>query len=212
MKSIAKAFPYAVTNAELAKRVIGRLQPYGYGSNTLYSTSLCSDEVNRPLEETLYTLFGEHFNMGGLAGFPFAGVTGFGAMASHIPDGGSCLVVYGPHVGVNKEGAVGTVNRRGKGKSGTCCGSAVAASKYVQAVYEGKAEPVGPPADASDAQQNYVATSLLPYAERIFTASDPMAELPYAIFQPIDEMMLKIIKKGASKVPGDGKIALLGVS
>ena len=70
------------------KKVYKRLRPWGYGPDTLYATSLCSDEVNRPLEETFYGVYGEHFNMGGLAGFPFAGVTGFGAMASHVPDGG----------------------------------------------------------------------------------------------------------------------------
>jgi hypothetical protein len=35
-----------------------------------------------------------------IAGFPFTGNTGFGAMAAHIPDDGYCLIVYGPHVGV----------------------------------------------------------------------------------------------------------------
>jgi hypothetical protein len=34
----------------------------------------------------LVDAFGHHFNLGGLAGFPFAGVTGFGAMAHPIPD------------------------------------------------------------------------------------------------------------------------------
>ena len=58
--------------------------------------------------------------MGGLAGFPFGGVTGFGAMAHHIPDNGSCLVVYGPHVGIDSRGIVGTVERRGRKHGGAC--------------------------------------------------------------------------------------------
>lgn len=212
VKKIATAFPDAVTNAELNRKVGRALRPYGYGKDTLYATSLCSDEVNRPLEEALYDLFGEHFNMGGLAGFPFAGVTGFGAMASHIPDGGSCLLVYAPHVGVNIEGKVGTVNRRGVGKTSTCCGSAVAASRYITAVYNGNAEPVPLPTDSVDAQQNYVAAALLPYAERVVNAADPMVELPYVTFEPIDDMMIKIVKKAGKGVKGNGKIAMLGVS
>lgn len=147
--------------------------------------------------------------MGGLAGFPFAGVTGFGAMASHIPDGGSCLLVYGPHVGVDSDGNVGKVDRKGKSKSGSCCGSAVAASKYITAVYLGNAEKVGPPMDSVDAQQNYVSSLLLPFGERVATAPDPMVELPFATYEPIDGMMERIVKKSAGKVP-NGKVALLG--
>lgn len=210
MRKIAKVFPESVTNSDLITKVTRALKPYQYDSTTLVAFSLCSDEVNRSLEEIFNGWYGEHFNMGGLAGFPFAGVTGFGAMASHIPDGGSCLVVYGPHVGVDSDGIVGKVDRKGKSKSGSCCGSAVAASKYIVGVYKGEMEKVGPPADPVDAQQNFVSAALLPYGERIATASNPMVELPFAAYEPIDKMMLNIVKKGGSKVGGNGKIAMLG--
>lgn len=191
------------------KKVTRALAKYNYDGAALVAFSLCSDEVNRPLEDTFYGWFGEHFNMGGLAGFPFAGVTGFGAMAAHIPDGGSCLLVYGPHVGIDSDGNVGKINRKGKGKSGSCCGSAVAASKYITAVYEGTAEKVGPPADSVDAQQNYVSAALLPYGEAVAKAKDPMVELPFSTYEPIDAMMQKIIAK-AGKGVKEGKIAMLG--
>lgn len=203
---MAKAFPNASTNAELIMKVTRALDRYGYNEKTLVGFSLCSDEVNRPLEDTFYGWYGEHFNMGGLAGFPFAGVTGFGAMASHIPDDGSCLLVYGPHVGIDSAGTVGKVDRKGKSKTSTCCGSAVAASRYITAVYKGEAEQVGPPTDSVDAQQNYVAAALLPFGERIATAPEPMVELPFATFEPIDDMMQRIVKK----VKVGGKIAMLG--
>ena len=82
---ISTAFPYALTNTELVDKIKNMLSDYGYGKSTLVATSLCCDEVNRPLEEDLQDAFGEHFNLGGLAGFPFGGVTGFGAFAHHIP-------------------------------------------------------------------------------------------------------------------------------
>lgn len=152
----------------------------------------------------------ETFSLGGLAGFPFSGVTGFGAFAHHVPDGGSCLIVYGPHVGIDKDGRVGTVNRRGRDKGGACCGSAVAASGYVTKVLKGEAEKQGPPSDPNDFQQMYVGSLLLPYAERLSKATDPMVELPYATYEPLDDLMGKILEKGASQVEGDGKIAVLG--
>ena len=202
-------FPNAVTNAELVTKVTRALNKYGYDANALVAFSLCSDEVNRPLEDVFYGWYGEHFNMGGLAGFPFAGVTGFGAMASHIPDGGSCLLVYGPHVGIDSNGNVGKVDRKGKSKSGSCCGSAVAASSYITSVYLGNAEKVAPPTDFVDAQQNYVASMLLPYGERVTKAADPMVELPFVTFEPVDAMMQRIVQKAGGKV-GGGKIAMLG--
>jgi hypothetical protein len=173
------------------------------------ATSLCCDEVNRPLEDELHKSFGDHFNMGGLAGFPFGGVTSFGAMAHHIPDGGSCLVVYGPHVGIDSSGKVGTVDRRGRNKGGSCCGSAVAAAMYVNSVMKG-GEKAKMPTDALDAQQVYVGAALLPHGERLEEANEPMAELPHAMFEAQDELMQKIIARGCQEVAGRGKIAVLG--
>jgi hypothetical protein len=172
---------------------------------------LCSDEVNRPLEESLYGYFGSHFTLGGLAGFPFGGLSGFMAMTSHIPDHGSCLVVYGPHVGISADGQIGQLQRRGQRQLGTCCGSAIAAARYATAVYRGDAAPVrSTVVTALDAQQSYVASSLLPYAAQIDQALDPMVELPYALFQPMDDMMLQIISR--ADVDSNTRIAMLGVS
>ena len=53
---------------------------------------LHSDELARNLEDDLNKVYGHNFNLGGLSGFPFAGNTGFGAMSSHVPDDGFCLL------------------------------------------------------------------------------------------------------------------------
>jgi hypothetical protein len=100
-------FPGALTNTQLISKIQNELTPHGYTpSNTLVATSLCCDEVNRALDKDLASLYGDNFSMGGLAGFPFGGITSFGAMAHHIPTNGSCLVVYGPHVGVDSDGVL----------------------------------------------------------------------------------------------------------
>ena len=52
-------------------------------------------------------------------------------MAHHIPDGGSCLVVYGSCVRVDSNGKVRTVDECGRFQGGLCCGSAVAAARSV---------------------------------------------------------------------------------
>lgn len=210
---IAMAFPGALTNAELMKRVSERLAPYGYGKSTLVATSLCCDEVNRPLEKALAKQYDEPFVMGGLAGFPFGGITSFGAMAHHIPDGGSCLAVYGPHVGIDSFGTIGTVNRRGRAKGGACCGSAAAALGNVRkGAMVPKAGAAGSPPmiDSLDAQQAYVNAQLLPYGERLLMAADQNIELPYALYDAQKQMMDGIVAKGASAMEGNGYIAMMG--
>jgi len=211
---IASSFKGALDNDALLKVISGVLSNYGYGAkNTLVATSLCCDEVNRPLEKALASAYDEPFVMGGLAGFPFGGVTSFGAMAHHIPDGGSCLVVFGPHVGVDEYGTVGTVNRRGRAKGGACCGSAAAALGKIR---KGAMVPAGetpttlPATDSLDAQQAYVDAQLAPYGPRLLNADDRNVELPFALYEAQKAMMDSIVAKGASALEGDGNIALLG--
>jgi hypothetical protein len=209
--TISVAFPNALPNDVLVKKVSSALIKYGYGKNTLLSSSLCCDELARPLEKDFQRAYGEHFSMGGLAGFAFGGVTGFRAMAQHIPDGGSCLVVYGPHVGVDSQGNVGAVERRGRVKGGSCCGSAAAACAYVTQVHNGESKKEDAPTVCLDAQQAFVGSMLLPYAKRLIEAKEQIqVELPMALFEAQKELMSSIIKKGAGAVAGQGKIALVG--
>ena len=211
---IEEVFPGAISSQDLSARIKQILNKHGYSdSNTLLATSLCCDEVNRELEDDLTSIYDYNFSMGGLAGFAFGGVTSFGAMAHHIPHGqgrGSCLVVYGPHVGVDKDGKVGKVNRRGRWHgSGACCGSAAAAAGYCQAVQAG-ATPNSYPTDPIDAQQTFVGNMLLPHADRLSSAEDADVELPLALFDVQDDFMKKIVSKGCGEVANEGKIALLG--
>lgn len=213
---IAVSFPGAKTNDALLKYIGSQLAGLGYGTkNTLVATSLCCDEVNRPLENALAKAYDEPFVMGGLAGFPFGGITSFGAMAHHIPDDGNCLIVYGPHVGVDSFGTVGAINRRGRAKPGACCGSAAAAlgklrkGSMVPAADGGATPP--PPTDSLDAQQMYVDASLLPFGERLLNSDDRKVTLPFVLYEAQKKMMDGIIAKAGSAVEGDHKqIAVLG--
>lgn len=198
-------------NEQLVSKVSEKLISKGFTpSNTLLATSLCCDELARPLEAAFGTPYGQNFSMGGLAGFPFGGLTSFGAMAAHIPDGGHCLVVYGPHVGVDSKGQVGTVERVGRLHGGACCGSACAACNHVLSL---RANPQEGGTDAApdviDAQQAMVGDLLAPHADRLANAEDTMVELPYALLDAQQDMMESIITKGAGNVT-DGHIAVIG--
>lgn len=77
-----------MTSFYLASKIKSALAAAGYEeSTTLLATSLCCDEVNRELDGQMTNIYGDNFSMGGLAGFPFGGITSFGAMAHHIPTG-----------------------------------------------------------------------------------------------------------------------------
>lgn len=208
-EKVKAKFAGAMSNRELEPAVVEILSGKGYdGENTLLATSLCCDELARRLEDDFVKVYGNNFNLGGLSGFPFAGNTGFGAMAAHIPDDGFCLVVYGPHVGVAKDGTVGKVERAGIELVDNCCGSAIAASNYLSGITQGGATISTNIQSFTDFQQNAVQELILPHGKRLADAEDRMAELPYALYDSQDLLVRSIVKAGAA---GTKKgLALLG--
>ena len=204
------SFPGAISNQDLVTTSVRLLSTKGYdGENTLLATSLCCDELARQLEDDFNGIYGNNFNLGGLAGFPFAGKTGFGAMAAHIPDDGYCLIVYGPHVGVAADGTVGKVERSGIALVDTCCGSAVAAAGYVESIMSGTKEITTAIQVFKDFQQQGVQELILPHGKRLAEADNKMVELPYALYESQDVLLTEIvqdlstsIKRGLSMLGG----------
>ena len=67
-----------------------------------------------------------------LSGLPFAGKSGFGAYLHHVPDEGKLLILFAPHVGIDEEGRVGSLQRDGQAAISTACGAAIGAYKELQ--------------------------------------------------------------------------------
>jgi Limiting CO2-inducible proteins B/C beta carbonyic anhydrases len=210
ISKVVQTYPKAIPNDELVQKTVSLLQPYGFGETTLFCSSICSDELARQLETDFGKVYGDHFSLGGLSGFAFGGVTGFTAMASHIPNNGSCLIVYGPHIGIDSDGIIGRAHRRGRDITDTCCGSATAAAAFVAGVRAGRDIDSGFPTDVLDAEQSFVAKTLLPYGERLEKSSKPVVELPLVLFDAQYKLIQRIVAAKCSQVAGDGKIALLG--
>lgn len=194
-------FPGALNNKELATRVVGLLEEKGFTpDNTLLATSVCADELARELEDEFVDVYGTNFNLGGLSGFPFAGNTGWGAMSAHVPDNGYCLTIHGPHVGITKDGVIGKVERSGIALVDSCCGSAIAASRYLQAITDGSAN-INPKIQSfSDFQQGAVQELILPFGQRLARAENRMRELPYALYDSQEVMVNDIINTGKAKI------------
>jgi len=223
-RQVTLAFPDAVRTDELIDRIAYVLEQSADFSRdkTLVATSFCSDEVNRPFEQALAEPFtGTYFSMGGLAGFPFGGVTGLEAMAHHIPEEekGSCLIVFGPHVGIDQNGNIGSLNRQGQGGiSSACCGSARAAYSNMNRMATKSRGHGSSPYDSTrrvvdpiDFEQALVIDLLQPYATSLHQSTQPMIQLPRCAYEAQMKMMNRIMATASPDIANSvGRIALLG--
>lgn len=162
-------------------------------------------------------IYGNNFNLGGLSGFPFAGTTGFGAMAAHIPDSGYCLLIHGPHAGICQNGQIGKVERQGIALVDNCCGSAIAASNYVRGITHGGSNIEVKLQQFNDFQQGAVQELILPFGKRLSDAESNtsegacngrMRELPYALYDSQEMLVQDIIRRGSGGIKNG--LALLG--
>ncbi|WP_435353613.1 hypothetical protein [Emticicia sp. SJ17W-69] len=188
---IRKYYPNAITTIDGVNKLIDfvegvlDLEP----SQIMLADSICSDDVNSIQYPARTQEFLGPFKMGGLDGFPFTGLTGMGAFASHVPDEGAVFIYYGPHIGVSKNGAIGEIHRFGQSKNSGCCGAAKGAlNKLVNnLVEEGNITEM-------DYQMNTIEQILLKEKQRIITAEIPIKEATEVIYEAIDKRILELAK------------------
>ena len=121
-------------------------------------------------------------------------------MSAHIPDDGYCLMIYGPHVGIAQDGTIGKVERSGIQLLDNCCGSAIAASNYLQGITDGGATLTTKIQSFTDFQQGAVRELILPHGKRLGDADNRMHELPYALFDSQDLLVKDIVGTGAAGI------------
>jgi hypothetical protein len=112
---VRKFFPKAMRSEDVGDGVKSICNKIGLNEkNTLFGHSVCPDEINHEegnITREIHNCFGRMFSLGGLAGLPFTGLTGFGAYAAHVPDNGHMFVLFAPHCGVSREGLCGYYQR-----------------------------------------------------------------------------------------------------
>jgi hypothetical protein len=143
----AKIFPTAILSGDADATIARTLAQRGFtATNTLFAHSVCSDEVNHKdeqLVDLMLARWGEGFSLGGLAGLPFAGKSGFRAYLHHVPDKGKLLIMFAPHVGIDSEGRIGALQREGQSAISKACGAAIGAFKAIGAQNAARAELSG---------------------------------------------------------------------
>lgn len=191
LEIIRKYYPNAVTLIDSINRAIDyyeevlELEP----SKIMFADSICSDDVNSIQYPSRALEFLGPFKMGGLNGFPFTGLTGMKAFASHVPDDGAVLIYYGPHIGITKNGIIGEINRIGQSKNSNCCGAAKGAlSKLLNN------EIVDKEITDLDYQMNVLEQILFNQKSRIINAEIPIFEATEVIFEAIDKRINELVE------------------
>ena len=154
----------------------------------MLADSICSDDVNSIQYPARAHEFLGPFKMGGLDGFPFTGLTGMGAFASHVPDEGAVFVYYGPHIGITKKGAIGEIHRLGQSHNTGCCGAAKGALGKLM-----NNEILPGQVSEMDYQMNTIEQILLRQKERILSAEIPIKEATEVIFEAIDQRIEELV-------------------
>lgn len=157
---------------------------------TILGTSVCSDEIVRTATNFRDYLDNESpFSLGGLGGFPFTGITGFIAFSGHIPDNGFAIIEYGPHIGVSKNGSVGSVKRSGQASETTCCG---ALKVSVNKLKDEKSVTADPDLDY---QQWKLETAISQNKDAVVSSEDPLVAATDIMYESIDERIKHLLKE-----------------
>lgn len=127
MDVLLSSFPNALREEEFIKRSYSILEQVGFKSeNTIACVCCCRDEISQTLPLLIRDFWGEAFNLAGLGGLFSAGRTGVQACLHHSPyEAGKERYVFYimPHIGIDKEGNWGKVNRKGQQLASTSCGA-----------------------------------------------------------------------------------------
>ncbi len=188
---VRKWYPRARTSVDTVNRLLDTidrvlgLKPH----QLMHADSLCCDDVNaiqyppRALE-----MLGP-FHLGGLDGYPFAGITGMNAFAHHVPEDGAVIIFYAPHIGVTKQGALGEISRIGQGAPSACCGAAKGALEKLK-----RNEIIVGNISSLDFQMNTIEQIFLSHKQRILRADHPLFEATEVMYEAIDDRIEVLVK------------------
>lgn len=192
LTTVRKFYPKANTTEIMVNGMLNLIEKdFGLQPHQLmHADSLCCDDVNAiQYPERAHQMLGP-FKLGGLDGYPFAGLTGMGAFAHHVPEDGAIVIFYAPHIGVTKEGIIGEINRYGQSVNSSCCGAAKAGLAKLKA---GKIEKYHITKD--DYQQNTIEQILLNEKDRILNSENQIFEATEVIYEAIDQQISFLISK-----------------
>ncbi|NBA85739.1 hypothetical protein GVN16_08215 [Emticicia sp. CRIBPO] len=192
IETVRKFYPNAETTIDTVNKFLDVVEHLlGYKTHQLmHADSMCCDDVNSiQYPPRAYEMLGP-FSMGGLNGFPFAGITGMNAFAHHVPEDGAVVVFYAPHIGITHDGKIGEISRIGQSANSACCGAARGALAKLLAneIVEGHMSDM-------DYQMNTIEQIFLRQADRIIRAENQVFEATEVMYEAIDERIQELVAK-----------------
>lgn len=206
MPDIKSFYPKAEKGDDYTSRTVKKLKDdHGFDiEKTILATSVCSDEIIRSATNFRdYVSLNTPFQLGGLAGFPFTGLTGFAAFASHVPDDGCAIFLYGPHIGISGSNELGRVIRTGQLLESTCCGALMGAVKSFESDGNSGPDP------EFDYQQWKLTEQLKTEKEKILNSDNALISATDVMFGRISDRIKKLLEKSEHHFEGN-KVALMG--
>lgn len=192
LETVRKWYPNAMTTVDTVNRLLDVIEEkLGLKPNQLmHADSMCCDDVNAiQYPPRAYEMLGP-FKMGGLNGFPFAGVTGMNAFAHHVPEDGAVVVFYAPHIGITNDGTIGEIHRIGQSANSACCGAAKGALGKLM-----KGEITSGIMTDMDYQMNTIEQIFLKQSDRIKSADSPIFEATEVMYEAINQRMEELVSK-----------------
>jgi Limiting CO2-inducible proteins B/C beta carbonyic anhydrases len=152
----------------------------------LLGQSSCMDDVINTK-----TPFANHdvkgpFNLGGLAGLPFTGITGYNSFSHHVPEGGAALIFVGSHIGYSRKAGWGKIEREGQHEPSSCCGAIAQALEKLKK--PGAIRKMIPHGD--DYQEEVVEQLALQHKKEILNSKDPLITFTKLIYQESEKRIL----------------------
>lgn len=192
LRTVRKSYPGAYATEVAMDRLLDVVEKeLGLKAEQLmYADSICCDDVNIiQYPERAYEMLGP-FKMGGLSGFPFAGITGMNAFANHVPVDGAVVIFYAPHIGITKDGQIGEIHRIGQIVNSPCCGAAKGALDKLL-----RNEILQDDVTALDYQMNAIEQIFLRQEKRIKKAENPLFEATEVLYEAIEQRINILISR-----------------
>lgn len=192
LEAVHQWYPTARTTEDTVNKLLDVIEEsLGLQPNQLmHADSMCCDDVNTiQYPPRAYEMLGP-FHLGGLDGFPFAGITGMNAFAHHVPEDGAVIIFYAPHIGITKDGNIGEISRIGQTGNSACCGAAKGALGKLLAgqIIEGDVTSL-------DFQMNTIEQIFLHHKSRILNAENQIFEATEVMYEAIDERIEVLVKQ-----------------
>lgn len=192
IESVRKWYPRALTSVDTVNRLLDTIEEHLAlkPHQLMHADSMCCDDVNAiQYPPRAYEMLGP-FKMGGLNGFPFAGITGMNAFAHHVPEDGAVIIFYAPHIGITRDGTIGEISRIGQNSNSACCGAAKGALNKLlnNEIIEGNISSL-------DFQMNTIEQIFLHSKERIKNAENKIFEATEVMYEAIDNRIEVLVSQ-----------------